>query len=138
VYKVFVKYFSESLSDCIEACNQMTEEMESNSLSAWTKRMMSVDASWESSRSSIFDALLRSHAVPSPDATCFSCHEGHAVIRCHQCGPRVLLCSACDEKIHETNTLHDRDVWMNGFFQAVPPTTIVLEDGSLGFVSKLN
>ena len=50
--------------------------------------------------------------------------------------PPVFMLKEALEKIHETNPLHDRDVWVNGFFQEVPPTTIVSEDGSLGFVSK--
>ncbi|XP_028417750.1 uncharacterized protein LOC114542274 [Dendronephthya gigantea] len=127
---------TESLSNCIETCSQISEEIKSSSQSEWTKRMLSVEENWESSRSAIFDALLKSHAVPSPDNICFLCNEGCAVVRCHECGPRVLLCSACDEKVHETNPLHDRDVWVNGFFQEIPPTTIVSEDGSLGFVKR--
>lgn len=47
------------------------------------------------------------------------------------------MCSNSDERIHEQKPLHDRDVWMNGFFQEISPTDAVLEDGSLGFVSKI-
>ncbi len=97
--------------------------------------MQSVESTWESSRAAIFKAVLESQAVPSPDALCFICGKA-AVIRCHQCGPRVLMCSTCDEEIHEKKPLHDRDVWMNEFFQEIPPTTSVQDDGSLGFSSS--
>ena len=99
--------------------------------------MQAVEANWESNRESLFSALLKSHMVPSRDAICFFRNKKNAVIRCHQCGPRVLMCSNCDERIHEQKPLHDRDVWMNGFFQEISPTDAVLEDGSLGFVSKI-
>ncbi len=86
--------------------------------------MQSVESTWESSRAAIFKAVLESQAVPSPDALCFICGKA-AVILCCQCGPRVLMCSTCDEEIHEKKPLHDRDVWMNEFFQEIPPTTTV-------------
>ena len=96
--------------------------------------MSSVDANWESSRSYIFSALLKSQAVPLNGCICFICEKNTAVLRCHQCGPRILICSVCDEKIHKKNPLHDRDVWMNGFFQEIPPTASVSDDGSLAYI----
>ena len=56
---------------------------------------------WEGSRATIFKALLECHAIPSSDALCFICGCKTAVIRCHQCGPRVLMCSSCDAELHE-------------------------------------
>ena len=105
--------FSENLSNCIEICEKIAEDIKSNTQSTWTRRMQSVEANWESSRASIFSALLKSHAIPCPESICFICKKENAVIRCHQCGPRVLLCSNCDEVVHEKKSLHDRDVWMN-------------------------
>jgi hypothetical protein len=110
--------------------------MKRNTQSMWTKRMQSVEAVWENSRSAIFAAILKSHSVPTLEAVCFSCREDSAVILCRQCGPTVLLCNKCDMTVHETKPLHDRDVWLNGFYQPVPPTETVLSDGSLGFISK--
>ena len=97
--------------------------------------MQSVESAWEGSRATIFKALFECHAIPSSDALCFICGCKTAVIRCHQCGPRVLMCSSCDAELHEKKPLHDRDVWTNGFFQEIPPTTTVLGDGLLGFPS---
>ena len=109
--------------------------MKSNEQSTWAKRMQSVESAWEDSRASIFNALLESHAIPSLDSACFVCGSNAAVIRCHQCGPRLLMCSSCDNEIHVKKPLHDRDVWINGFFREIPPTTIMVDDGSLGFAS---
>ena len=109
--------------------------MKSNEQSTWAKRMQSVESAWEGSQAAIFNALLVSHAIPSSDSACFICGNNAAVIRCLQCGPRLLMCSSCDNEVHVKKPLHDRDVWMNGFFQEIPPTTIVNDDGSLGFAS---
>ena len=89
--------------------------------------MQSVESAWESSRAEIFNALLVRHAIPSSDSACFICGSNAAVIRCHQCGPRLLMCSSCDNEVRVKKPLHDRDVWMNGFFQEIPPTTIVID-----------
>jgi hypothetical protein len=102
----------------------------------WTKIMQSVEAVWENSRFTIFAAVLKSHATPNIEAVCFMCREDRAVVRCRHCGPTALLCSNCDEATHETNPLHDREIWVNGFYQPVPPTETVLTDGSPGFNSK--
>ena len=123
------------MDDCIAVCEELTEEIKSSAQSTWAKRMQSVESAWEGSRATIFKALLECHAIPSSDALCFICGCKTAVIRCHQCGPRVLMCSTCDAELHEKKPLHDRDVWTNGFFQEIPPTTTVLGDGSLGFTS---
>lgn len=124
------------MTTCIANCESLTQEMKSNTQSMWTKRMQSVEAVWENSRSTIFAAVLKSHATPNIEAVCFMCREDRAVVRCRHCGPTALLCSNCDEATHETNPLHDREIWVNGFYQPVPPTETVLTDGSPGFNSK--
>ena len=121
---------------CIANCESLTQEMKSSSQSMWTKRMQSVEAIWENSRSAIFAAVLKSHAVPDSEEDCLMCQENRAVVRCRHCGPTALLCNSCDETTHETKPLHDRDIWVNGFYQPVPPTETVLTDGSPGFNSK--
>ena len=126
---------SESLDDCIAACEELTEEIKSNEQTTWAKRMQSVESVWEGSRLTIFNALLERHAIPSSNSACFICASNAPVIRCHQCGPSILMCSSCDIEVHTKKPLHDRDVWVNGFFQEIAPTTIMLDDGSFGFTS---
>lgn len=45
-----------------------------------------------------------------------------AQFRCHQCGPGQLVCTACDASIHQQKPLHDRQVWLDGFWLPVAPT----------------
>jgi hypothetical protein len=55
-------FLLESLNNCIEACEQITEEIKSSSRSEWTKRMMSIEENWESSRSLLYSiAMLYLH-----------------------------------------------------------------------------
>lgn len=126
----------EKLTNCIDNCEKLTSEIESRTPSIWTKRMQSVEANWESGRASILSALLKSHAIPSFESLCHLCMSRPAIIRCHHCGPTVLICHDCDESIHEKKSMHDRDVWINGFFQPISSTETVLENGSLGFTSE--
>ena len=91
--------FDPHLTAYIAVCEELTEEIKSNAQSTWAKRMQSVESAWEGSRATIFKALLECHAIPSSDALCFICGCKTAVIRCHQCGPRVLMCSSCDAEL---------------------------------------
>ena len=87
-----------------------------------------------------FDFVLQSNSISPTGAKCLMCNEAFAVIRCCQCSSSMLLCSGCDSGVHQIiqkNPLHDRDVWINGFFQDAPPTVTALEDGSLGFTSMV-
>ena len=125
------------MTRCIANCESLTHEMKSSTQSMWAKRMQSVEAVWENSRADIFAAVLKSHATPNIEAVCFMCRDDTAVVRCRNCGPTVLLCTNCDETTHQTKPLHDRDIWVNGFYQSVPPTETILTDGSPGFNRKL-
>ena len=114
----------------------MTKEMKGSTPSVWTKLMQSVETVWENSRPAIFAAVLKSHATPTNKTACSSCMNDTAIVRCLQCGPSVLLCNSCDEASHKMKPLHDREIWINGFYQRITPTETVLSDGSLGFKSK--
>ena len=120
------------MTTCIANCERLTEEIKSSSdiQSIWTKRMQSAETIWENSRSAIFAAVLKSCATPNIEVVCSVCKEDSAVIRCRDCGPTALLCNNCDKTIHDAKPLHDRDIWVNGFYQPVPPTETVSTDGS--------
>lgn len=45
-----------------------------------------------------------------------------AQFRCHQCGPGQVVCTACDASIHQQKPLHDRQVWLDGFWLPIAPT----------------
>ena len=114
----------------------MTREMKASAPSVWTKRMQAVEAVWENSRPAIFAAVLQSHATPTSETCCSNCRNDTAIVRSLHCGPSVLLCNSCDEASHKMKPLHDREIWIDGFYQPLTPTETVLLDGSLGFKSK--
>ena len=51
-------------------------------------------------------------------------------IRCHLCGASQYMCNICDVVAHKHQPLHDREVWYDGIFRAIPPTTIGCEADS--------
>lgn len=53
------------------------------------------------------------------------CGDEPPRIRCHQCGASQYLCRTCDSTVHEHQPLHDREIWCDGIFKAVPPTTVI-------------
>ena len=53
---------------------------------------------------------------------CYLCGVEMAQFRCHQCGPGQVLCTACDSNIHQQKPLHDRQVWLDGFWLPIAPT----------------
>lgn len=52
------------------------------------------------------------------------CGDVSPQIRCHQCGSSQFMCQACDRAVHNNQPLHDREMWSDGIFKAVPPTTV--------------
>ena len=62
--------------------------------------------------------------------SCHVCQSRNAVIRCMDCC-NVLYCNSCDEAFHQGHPFHDREAFMDGFFQPIPPTTTVDDDGCL-------
>jgi len=57
------------------------------------------------------------------------------VIRCIECGPAKLFCGKCDQDIHCVLPLHDRELWKDGYFQPIPPTTVCL-GGEVAYQGK--
>lgn len=55
------------------------------------------------------------------------CGDDSPKIRCHQCGASQYMCCTCDAAVHEHQPLHDREIWHNGAFRAIPPTTVGCE-----------
>ena len=57
------------------------------------------------------------------DKVCSSCGQDNPLFRCQDCGLLNYMCSACDEKIHSTLPLHDREMWHNGYFEPISSVT---------------
>ena len=58
------------------------------------------------------------------------CGDESPKIRCHQCGASQYMCHTCDVAVHKHQPLHDREIWRDGTFRAIPPTTVCCEAGS--------
>ena len=88
-----------------------------------------VNLSWslDNNRKLLLEALLNRESFPSPDH-CQIYLEEKTLIRCHD-GPKKFCCSSCDVNVHSLSPFHYRDGFVDGFFQAFPPTVIIDENG---------
>ena len=93
----------------------------------WETRMVNLSSSWDNNRKLLLEALLNCESLPSPDH-CGICLEGKTLIRCHDC-PKKFFCSLCDGNVHSLLPFHNRDGFVGGFFQAIPPTVTIDENG---------
>ncbi|XP_067055175.1 uncharacterized protein [Acropora muricata] len=46
------------------------------------------------------------------------------------------MCSSCDEKVHQGLLFHNRDAFVNGYFNAIPPTVVIDEKGNMQTTAK--
>jgi hypothetical protein len=76
-------------------------------------------------RETIFTSALSSLTPPSSPVLCCRCAVNEAMLRCRQCGVLQYLCAQCDDETHQSEPLHDREVWLNGYFQPISPTQSV-------------
>ena len=102
------------LDDCYVLCNDISVD-EAGSMSQWQKRTTSSDSNWENWRHQLFSAVLNSYVIPDGDVTCMACGSEPALIKCSLCVSQYL-CPDCDDTIHSEKPLHDRQEWLNGFF----------------------
>lgn len=79
------------------------------------------DSSVSSSCYQLLSSLLEHYCGILINQCCCRCDK-KGFIRCHQCGLNQLLCGDCDIDVHNS-LLHDREMWNNFCFQAIPPTT---------------
>ena len=102
------------LDDCDVLCNDISVA-EAGSMSQWEKRTTSSDSNWENWRHQLFSAVLNSYVIPEGDVMCMACGSEPALIKCSLCVSQYL-CPDCDDAIHSEKPLHDRQEWLNGFF----------------------
>lgn len=89
--------------------------------------MVNLSTNWDNIRKLLLEAVLSCEGLPSPNH-CHMCLEGKVRIRCHDC-PKKFFCPSCDQDVHSLLPFHDRDGYVNGFFQAIPPTVTIDESG---------
>ena len=113
-YFTILEQLANILDDCDVLCNDISVA-EAGSMSQWQKRSTSSDSNWENWRHQLFSAVLNSYVIPQGDVMCMACGNEPALIKCSLCVSQ-LLCPDCDDAIHGEKPLHDRQEWLNGFF----------------------
>ncbi len=101
----------------------------------WASRMESLNTTWEDHRSNIMEYVLMYVGCHSEKCSRCMSVENYALIRCHQCGSGNL-CSMCDEVVHSTLPLHNREIFDDGYYRPVPPHESITQDGAIKSVSK--
>eukprot|EP00795_Rhopilema_esculentum_P011127 gene11127-20007_t len=99
----------------------------------WTQRKQVLEENWTSARNDLFDAFLSTKSIPESAMCCTKCKENVAVIRCTEC--RKMLCSSCDETEHIIFPFHDRDTWINGFYEPVG-NLVTINEGEIVLIGR--
>ncbi|XP_065895222.1 uncharacterized protein [Dysidea avara] len=115
---------NEGLSQLYDDISQELRSGQSSArVSDWHQRMERREDSWKIIRQQIFEHVLANEAI-SVINECALCGR-EAFIRCHHCTPSVLICTLCDENIHNNLPLHDREAWTGRCFIPMSPTTAI-------------
>ena len=96
--------------------------------------MLNLSSNWDNTRKLLLEAVLSSESLPLPDH-CRTCFENKVRVRCNEC-PNKFFCPSCDEKVHSLLPFHNRGGYVNGYFEAIPPTTTVDENGFKQSIGK--
>ncbi|KAI9537958.1 hypothetical protein NQZ68_019297 [Dissostichus eleginoides] len=59
---------------------------------------------------------------------CQQCGSNPVAVRCRDCRPSPFFCAECDVGMHTRHVLHNRDAMIAGFFQPLPPSTVVVDN----------
>ena len=124
--------YTVELDDLIEELSQHIQPQQT-----WQERQDLSNESWERIRPIIFKEELVKLALRPDDVSvhtylfvfiylilhcikvCSYCGKNSPLFRCQDCGLPNYMCSACDERIHYTQPLHNREVWHNGYFEPI-------------------
>ena len=82
----------------------------------WIKRKRALDENWADVRANLHMWTLMKACIPCTGSKCDNCMND-AVIRCTSC--RRILCAICDDEMHIKQPFHDREIWINGFFEGI-------------------
>ncbi|XP_048583129.1 uncharacterized protein LOC5504014 isoform X3 [Nematostella vectensis] len=106
---------TDTLDSIIKDTEEILESWKQERLKkAWSKRMQAVNISWETSRKLLFSV----------------CHGKNSIIRCQDC-VHNFLCQSCDDFVHTTSPLHDREAILGGYYRSILPTEYIDVTGAL-------
>ena len=103
---------------------------------AWAIRGAQNQGNWSKVRPSLAAALVAAECVPGVARICTACNRNRTcVIRCKGCVSHeegyALLCPDCDKAAHPFAHFHQREVWSQGYFKAIPAEQEFDEQGDL-------
>ena len=129
---MYVRYLPKlSKGDCLEKALEKCKEIlasQQPSQQTWADRMATLSENWSSCRRELFEAMVVREGLPS-SRSCESCQTGRIAMRCRECGK--TMCVSCDQAIHKDLPFHERDAFMDGFFQPIPPSSALDDNGFL-------
>lgn len=124
---------TDNLDAALARCDKLLSSFDASSQS-WEIRMVNLSTNWDNIRKLLLEAVLSCEGLPLPNR-CHMCLEGKVCIRCHDC-PKKFFCPSCDQDVHSLLPFHDRDGYVNGFFQAILPTVTIDESGIKRIVGR--
>ena len=92
---------------------------------AWEKRRQNLEENWANSRSHLLHSLMFRETVPV-NVNCCKCRLQKSVVHCTTCSK--LMCSECDSKVHSKYAFHNRQAWLNGYYEGIPNNHSVVDD----------
>lgn len=128
-------FSTDDLEAALMRCNNVLTTYTDPATKKWDTRMSNLTMKWDSSRKCLLEAVLSCEGLPSPNI-CPHCCKGKVLIRCSDC-PKRFYCPSCDRKVHSSLPFHGREGFVNGFFEAIPPTITIGENGLKKDVGKL-
>eukprot|EP00794_Sanderia_malayensis_P014508 gene14508-16017_t len=126
------EYYPEFLTMLDEIEKDIPFKMEKT---AWERRKVNLEGNWANARNDLFHALLLRNSIPEKHAVCCKRNLNEAVIKCQEC--RKFLCSECDGILHNKCPFHNRNVWINGFYEGIRNNETVF-DSNIITIASLN
>ena len=127
---------SNSLSDSINLLKSLIGKSNTKKKyvqKSWFLSVQSSEVTWKECRNNIWQALFSREVVKE---TCSYCLDRPANIICDDC-KNSSLCYICDDIVHTSHPLHDRDAYINGYRQPLSPQEhIINEELEIGRVGK--
>ena len=127
-------YSTDNLEAALARCGDILGTLKTPLPKTWETRMSHLSSNWDSTRKLLLEAVLSCESLPFPEQ-CQACFSGKVSIRCHDC-PKKFFCPSCDNNIHSSLPFHNRDGYVDGFFEAIPPTVSVDENGDKQNIGK--
>ncbi|KAI4799985.1 hypothetical protein KUCAC02_016523 [Chaenocephalus aceratus] len=122
----FLRDLQHSLSDTSEDVQEASARTAPLKASLdWGTRKSLFSERWKTERPRLVNNTVEQEDVAN--RICQQCGSKPAAVRCRDCRPSPFFCTECDVGMHTRHVLHNRDAMIAGFFQPLPPSTVVVD-----------